>query len=49
MLVLPVLLCLRVGVEVDALAGGVGADLCVFDVGDGLDVLGVVLAAFPSF
>ena len=49
MLVLPVLLCLRVGVNVDALAGGVGADLCVFDVGGDLDVLGVVLAALPPF
>ena len=43
------LLFLRVGVNVDVLAGGVGADLCVFDVGGDLDVLGVVLAALPSF
>ena len=41
------LLFLRVGVNVDVLAGGVGADLCVFD--NDLDVLGVVLAALPSF
>ena len=43
------LLVLRVGVDVDVLAGGFGADLCVFDVGNDLDVLGVVLAAPPSF
>ena len=43
------LLFLSVGVNVDVLAGGVGADLCVFDVGNDLDVLGVVLAAPLSF
>ena len=43
------LLVLRVGVDVGVLAGGVGADLCLFDVGGDLDVLGVALAALPSF
>ena len=45
------LLFLGVGVDVDAdaLAGGFGADLCVFDVVNDLDVLGVVLAAPLSF
>ena len=39
------LLFLGVSVDVDALAGGFGADLCMFDVVNDLDVLGVVLAA----
>ena len=43
------LLFLGVGVDVDVLAGGFGADLCVSDVGNDLDVLGVVLAAPLSF
>ena len=43
------LLFLGVSVDVDALDGGFGADLCVFDVVDDLDVLGVVLDAPLSF
>ena len=43
------LLFLAVSVDVDALAGGFGADLCMFDVVNDLDVLGVALVAPLSF